>query len=512
MVRRAADARTRRRGLMDGDGQRRSSQSGSVFYRIGAFSYRRRRWVLLVWVLVLFAAFPAVKSLSNNLSQGGFEVPGSQSDLVKHDIDTVFSRNQAQFNDLLVMHSDSLVATDAQFKTTALRVLTALGHAPGVAGSKIVSPYAAPDRFISKDGHTLTATIPLSDNQDEALKHDPDVEAIVARAARGSGIQTLLTGDAPFYKAFSDTTTHDLSRAETIALPITLLILILAFGSLIAAGIPLLMAIFGLLIAFGIISLVAMHATVSIFTENTMSMLGLGVGIDYSLFVVSRFRERLRAGRSVDVAIAEATASSGKAVFVSALTVVLALSGTQLVRIAAFSSMGYGAMVAVTLAGIGALTLLPAILGMLGPRVNKLRVRKERHSATGGWHRWSMFVMRRPWPALVVGVGIILLLAAPARHLKLGSSGPDILPTDAGPRVAAGITAQAFGQGQVSPVQIVVTDPRGVTGPGFSELFAFVQTAQRDREVRRVDSIATIVPGQSEGQAQAFLNSPLSRQ
>src|SRR5207302_8466960 len=194
-----------------------------------------------------------------------------------------------------------------------------------------------------------------------------------------------------------------------------------------------------------------------------------------------------------------------------ALTVVLALSGTQLVRIAAFSSMGYGAMVAVALAGIGALTLLPAILGMLGTRVNKLRVRKERHSETGGWHRWSMFVMRRPWPALAVGVAIILLLAAPARHLKLGSSGPDILPADAGPRVAAGITADAFGEGQVSPVQIVVTDPRGVTGPGFGELFAFVHTAQRDREVRRVDSIATLVPGQTEQQAQAFAGSPLAR-
>src|SRR5438874_331751 len=213
----------------DGDGRGPSSAiRESIFYRIGAFSYRRRRRVLLVWVVVLFAAFPAVKSLSNNLS--------------------------------------------------------------------------------------------------EALKHDPDVEAAVARAARGSGIQTLLTGDAPFYKAFSDTTTHDLSHAETIAFPITLLILILAFGSLIAAGIPLAMAVFGLLISFGIISLVAEHATVSIFTENTMSMLGLGVGIDYSLFVVSRFRERLRAGRSTEVAIAEATASSGKGGFVSALTVGLALS------------------------------------------------------------------------------------------------------------------------------------------------------------------------------------------
>src|SRR5207248_5039867 len=125
-----------------------------------------------------------------------------------------------------------------------------------------------------------------------------------------------------------------------------------------------------------------------------------------------RFRERLRAGRPVDVAVAEAVESSGKAVFVSALTVVLALSGTQLVRIAAFSSMGYGAMVAVALAGIGALTLLPALLGMLGTRIDKLRIRRARRAETGGWHRWAKLIMRQPWPALVVGFGLLLFLAA----------------------------------------------------------------------------------------------------
>jgi len=195
------------------------------------------------------------------------------------------------------------------------------------------------------------------------------------------------------------------------------------------------------------------------------------------------------------VAVAEAVASSGKAVFVSALTVVLALSGTQLVRIAAFSSMGYGAMIAVALAGLGALTLLPAILGMLGTRVNKLRIRRERQAETGWWHRWAMLIMRRPWPPLLGGLGLLLVLAAPALHLKLGSSGPNILPADAGPRVAATITARAFGEGQVSPAQIVVTDPRGVTsGQGLADLTRFVTAVQRDPEVRRVVSIVSLPP------------------
>jgi putative drug exporter of the RND superfamily len=481
----------------------------SLFYRIGAFAYRRRRWVLAVWVVALVAMMPFVKTLSDNLSQGGFEVPGSQSDLVKHDVETVFAENQSQFNDLLVMRSATLIAKDQAFKDAVKREIAVLKNAPGIAGSKIVDPYALPARFISKDGHTVTVTVPLADNQDQALKHDPAVEAAVAKAAKGTGIQTLITGDAPFYKAFSDTTTHDLTHAETIAFPITLIILIFAFGSLIAAGIPLVMAIFGLLIAFGIVSIIAGHATVSVFTENTMSMLGLGVGIDYSLFIVSRFRERLRAQRPVDVAIAESIATSGKAVFVSALTVVLALSGTQLVRIAAFSSMGYGAMIAVAIAGVAALTLLPAILGMIGLRVNKLRIRKERQAETGWWHRWAMFIMRHPWPPLLAGLAVLLVLAAPALNLKLGSSGPNILPADAGPRVAANITAEAFGEGQVAPVQVVVTDPRGVTSDGLGGVYDYVKLIEQDPEVVRVDSI--VQPGQTEAQARAFVNSILGQ-
>src|SRR5438477_616228 len=281
------------------------------FYRVGSFAYRRRRWILAAWIIGLVAALPFVKTFSSNLSQGGFEVPGSQSDRVKHDIDTVFSKNQSQFNDLLVMRSLTLKASDPQFKDTAEKVLAALKAAPGIAASKIVDPYVAPERYISPDGHVLTAAIPLADNQDEALKHDPTVEAMVAKAAAGSGIQTLLTGDAPFYKAFSDTTTHDLTHAETIAFPLTLIILV----------------------------------------------------------------------------------------------------------------MGFGAMIAVALAGLAALTLLPALLGMIGPRVNKLRIRKERDAEAGWWHRWAKLIMRRPWPALISGLVILGVLAAPALNLKLGSSG-----------------------------------------------------------------------------------------
>src|SRR5919198_826726 len=493
---------------MRGDGQRaRADLRGSAFYRLGTFGFRRRWWILAAWLVVLVLGFAPLGKLTDRLSQGGFEVPGSQSDHVKTDIDRYFT-DQFEFTDLLFMHSSTLTADDPAFHRTFARIKEAVEGAPGVAA--VVDPYASPDRFISSDGRTLTATVGLSDNQDQALKHADDVDAALSRANRGSGIRAILTGDAPFYRAFSQTTTHDLNRAERIAFPLALIILVIAFGSIVAAGLPLLMAIFGLLVSFAIISLIAAVTTTSIFAENTASMLGIGVGIDYSLFILSRFRQRLKAGRETQEAVAEAMASSGKAVFVSGLTVVVALSGTQLVNMAAFKSMGFSAMIAVGLAVIAALTLLPALLSLIGPRVNKLRIRKDREVQTGLWHRWSGFIMRRPWPALIVALVLLGLLAWPARNLRLGSSGPDILPADSGPRVAQRIIGQSFGQGQVSPVQVVVTDPRGVTGPEFPALYRLAGTISKDPEVTRVDSIATLVPGQSMQQAAAFVRNPIS--
>ncbi|HJR18438.1 MAG TPA: MMPL family transporter [Actinomycetota bacterium] len=480
----------------------------SRFYRLGSFAYRRRIWVLIAWVGILVAVGPALGKISDNLSQGGFEVPGSQSDFVAKAVENDFSAYE--LTDLLVMKSDRLVATDPQFRSTFAKVRAALLEAPGVEA--VSDPYAAPERSISADGRVLTAVVGITDDQDQALAHNDEVEEAVAEASKGSGITTLVTGAPPFYAAFEETTTSDLERAERIALPITLIILVIAFGSVVAAGVPLVMALVGLGAAFGIISIIATQTTVSTFAQNTASMVGIGVGIDYSLFILTRFREHLRNDRAVSQAIAEAMASSGKAVFVSALTVVVALAGTQLVNVAAFRSMGFAPMIAVALAGAAALTLLPAFLGLLGRRVNKWAIKRKRSVEGAVWHRWAMTVMRRPWTALLVSVVILGVLAAPALGLRMGSSGPSILPPDAGPRVAAQITADAFGEGQVAPLQIVIDHPRGVLGAGFADIYAAVQRIARDEEVARIDSVATLVPGAPVQQAQGVANSPQAQQ
>jgi putative drug exporter of the RND superfamily len=489
----------------DGNGPALTGTSGgrSTFSRMGAFAVRRPWWVLAAWILVFLAMGPFLGKLTNRLSQGGFEVPGSQSFRVKQAIENDF-KGQFEFSDLLVFNSPTLMADDPQFKQAVGAVRDALAEAPGVGA--VSDPYTSPATSISKDRHTVTSFVGLTDDQNEALRHADDLNEAVEKASRGSGVRALLTGSAPFYAEFSEITTHDLERAEKVALPISLLILVLAFGSLVAAGMPLALALLSLAISFGVISIIAASTTVSIFAQNVASMIGIGVGIDYSLFILNRYREGLQDGMPVPEAVAHSIATSGKAVFVSGLTVVVALSGTQLVNLAAFKSMGFSAMIAVFFAAAAALTLLPALLGLVGTRINSLRLWGR--GGTGDsrlWHRWATLVMRRPWVALVLSLGIILLLAAPALHLKLGSSGPDILPRESTPRIAFEISAKAFGAGQVSPAQILIIDPRGVKAGGFADLYRLSREIAKDPEVARVDSIANLVPGAPVEQAQAAL-------
>jgi len=192
----------------NGDGRRPTKRSDTRFYRLGLFASRRRWLILIAWVALLVAAMPFVGKLTTRLSSGGFEVPGSQSDQVAQTVKRDFPQ-RTEFSSLLVVHSDDLTAQDSDFRDVVETARDNLLKAPGV--SAVVDPFAsqASSRLISKDGHTVIAEVNLSDDQDQALKHNDELEAAVAEARQGAtGIQAELTGPAPFYSAFQDTTTH----------------------------------------------------------------------------------------------------------------------------------------------------------------------------------------------------------------------------------------------------------------------------------------------------------------
>ena len=493
-----------------------AAERRSAFYRLGLFA-RRRRWIILaVWLLGMVAAVPLLMQLTDRLSNGGFGKPGSQSDRVQRILERDFGRSELTSS--LVVHSDEFVAEDEEFAATVEDARAALRKAPGVA--VVSDPYDSPSRSISADRQTAIATVELTGTQEDALDNAAALnDAVAGVQADHPGTEVLLAGAAPFYAEFTETTTEDLERAEKIALPITLLILLIAFGTVVAAGMPIALALLSLGVAFGAISALAIATDVSIFTQNIASMIGIGVGIDYSLFIITRYREGLRRGLDVPEAIGEAMESSGKAVFVSGLAVVVALAGTQLVDIQAFRSMGWGAMIAVAFAALAALTLLPALLGVAGRKVNSMRVRRGDTGQSTLWHRWGKAIMRRPWLALAAAGAVLVLMAIPALHLRLGSSGPTILPSDSPPRVASERVAEAFGEGAVAPVQVVLESRADGGGDFSTEGFRSVWDATAflaaQPEVVRVDSLATLCPpqecpGQTYEQAAGFAASPLS--
>ena len=464
----------------------------TLIYRTAMFGVRNRRVVILIWLLAMLVSLPMVGSLTTRLSQGGFEVPGSQSDRVRLALENEFE-GQTELSALVVFSSETKTVRDPEYRAVvedALRRLLAVDHISSAA-----SPYDAPAQLISGDGTVATSIVNVDGTQDDALEIAPDLEAAVQEASTDD-VQALITGAPSLYRAFTDITQHDLERSESIAIPIALLILIAALGSLVAAGMPLALALISLVISWGLIGVFASFVETSVFAQNLASMIGIGVGIDYALFILARFRTELKSGLSVGEAVAEAVATSGKAVLVSGLTVVVALSGVLLVNIQAYRTMGIAAMIAVSVAAIAAVTLLPALLGWVGKRIDRWSIHRRADRQEGRyWHRWAMAVMKRPWTALVVSVAILLFLAWPARNLALGSFGLSILPEDHSARQAFEIASEAFGEGQGEPTVILLETPDPVTSPeGLAQVAAVSDAAAADAEVLRVASITTLLP------------------
>ncbi len=480
----------------------------TLIYRIAMFGVRNRRVMILIWLVATLASVPMLSSLTSRLSNGGFEVPGSQSDQVRQALETEFE-GQTELTALVVFSSETSTAQEPEYQAVVqdtLRRLLQVDHISSAA-----SPYDAPAQLISKDGTVATSIVNVDGTQDDALEIAPDLEAAV-KAASTDDVQVLITGAPSFYRAFQDITQHDLERSESIAVPIALLILIAALGSLIAAGMPLALALMSLMISFALIGLFATFVETNVFAQNLASMIGIGVGIDYALFILARFRSELKSGLSVGEAVAEAVATSGKAVLVSGLTVVVALSGVLLVNIQAYRTMGVAAMIAVTIAALAAVTLLPALLGWVGKRIDKFSIHRRADRQEGRyWHRWAMAVMKRPWTALLLSLGLLLFLALPARNLALGSSGPSILPADHPARRAFEIASEAFGEGQGEPTVILLRTSEPVTSSeGLAEVAAVSEAAQADPEVLQVASITTLLPpGTTPEQA---LGTPEGRQ
>jgi RND superfamily putative drug exporter len=480
-------------GRFSGEGDIMESR---LFDRLGRFSVRRRWFVIGAWAVVLVVMGSFAGSLTGRLTSGGFEVPGSESITVRDDLQNRFT-SQYPYTALVVVRNDHATVDEAGYRNTVEGIAARLRSTQGVGN--VQSFYNTKSLlFVSKDRRTTYLIAGLKGDQNEVLHVAGRVAESAPRAAP-SGYEVSTGGLAPFYNRFNEVSRQDLEKAERLAFPITLIVLVLAFGTIIAAGLPILLGIFSLVVTLGALYFLAGVTNMSVYVTNTASIIGIGVGIDYSLFVVTRYREELRRGRPVPDAIVRSIASSGRAVALSGATVIVALAGMFLVNIQAFRSMAVGSMSVVAVAVLAAITLLPAVLSVAGLWVDRLRVPFVKGAAanteSGFWHRWAIAVMRRPWAFLAASLAVLLTVAIPFGVLRLGQPGPSVLPANEQPRVATERLAHDFGAGVTGPIDILVSTPGGALRMENLSLVAdLTKRLQRDREVKSVLSLTSLLP------------------
>jgi RND superfamily putative drug exporter len=470
----------------------RSMQTRSWLARLGRQVVRRRWWVIAAWTILLPLSGVVAAHLPSRLAYGGFEVPGSQSAAVERDLAERFPGQVADSAAIVVRHPRLTVEQPA-FAALVDQIAARVRAVPGVAGvqSWRVTRSAS---FVSPDRHTTYLVAGLSGGQNESMSTAPKVAA-AASGAVTPGFQVATGGAAAMWERFDKIGKVDLERAERVSLPVSLLALLLAFGGLVAAGLPIMLALAGLVVGMAGLYFLAGVTDLNIFTTNTASIIGIGVGIDYALFIVTRFREELRRGHPSAEAVPRTMASAGRAVALSGATVIVALAGMFLVDIQAMRSMAVGAMLAVALVVLAALTLLPAVLAVLGPRVDprRLRSRIPRSRRDGFWHRWAAAVMRRPWAFLLASLVILAVLSAPVAALRLGQTGAGSMPRGEEPRVALERLAASFGAGVVGPIEIIVDTPGGATAPAnLDRIRRLTEVLRADPAVAQVTSLGSI--------------------
>lgn len=375
-------------------------------------------------------------------------------------------RGPRRVNEVVIVQSDDLTVDDPLFEGKVREVFAAISGLGTDVIQSGVNYYMFPDQaLVAEDRHTTIIPLVMAGSFDDAMDNVEQLTHLVAAADVSDGFKVLIAGEASISLESNEISDRDLRRGEGIGVPVALVILMVVFGAVLAAFIPLLVAIIAIAIAIGLSALIGQVFQLSFFVTNMITMIGLAVGIDYTLFVVSRFREERRRGHPKIDAIGRAGATASRAVLFSGITVVLALVGMLIVPTNIFQSLGAGAILVVIVSVLISLTLLPAVLGLLGDRVNSLRLpyigrgltRPNDDESTGGFWNWvTQAVMGRPIISLLVTVGVLVAVAFPALDLNIGFNGVETMPEGSKAREAFLLLEEQFSFGVVSPLEIVV--------------------------------------------------------
>ncbi len=414
-----------------------------MFAKWGSLAYRRR-WVVLIATVAL-AVVGGIWGLGvfDRLSQGGYEAPTSEAARANEVAQDAFGR---QGGDVLAVYD---TADPAQLQ----RIAGELSDLPADAVLKVQPPFPSPE-----SGKSLVVITLRSGDSNTQLKQYEQI----ADQLRVDGLDVQVGGLVPTQKAINDISASDLTKAEAVSLPIVLVLLVIIFGGLVAASLPVVVGGLAIAGSLGVLHAVSLVAEVNSFAVNVASLLGLGMAIDYGLFMVGRFREELADGRSTPDAVRRTVMSAGRTVLFSATLLVIALAGLLLFPQGFLKSLSYGGMSAVAIAAIVSLTLLPALLAVLGHRVDKLALpwRKKKAPSERGWRRLAGRVMKRPVLIALPIVLVLLALGSPFLGVKFGEVTEKVLPEGHPVRVAAETVNDDFAALSNSGFRIVITgDP-----------------------------------------------------
>ncbi|MEW1599504.1 MMPL family transporter [Streptomyces sp. NPDC093808] len=460
--------------------------------RLGAWLARRRVLVLLVTLAALVVAVPFGSDVESRLSEGGITSPGSEAARADDLLNSRFEGGSPH----LVFIAKAAESVDAGDAAREGRELTGhLAKEKGVVQAASYWTLGQADSLRAKDGTSALIMVRLDGDEDQVRKHAKRILPTVT--GKQGPLEVTATGATAVRMEIEKQSEEDLVKAEMLSAPLVLIILLLVFGSVVAASTPLAVGVLAVIGSFVVLRLLDMVTQVSVFSVNITTALGLGLAIDYSLFIVTRYREELAAGRDVHPAIAETMRTAGRTVLFSALTVALSLSAMLVFPMYHLRSFAYSGIAVVALAALGSVIVLPALLAVLGRRVDALNVRRlwrrtakdsgARSDREGFWHRLAMAVMRRPLPFALTIAAVLIALGIPFLRVEFADSDDRVLPTSSSAHQGAQVLREQFDSQEGSPIAVVLpgadakTDAKGVAD--------YAGALSRLPDVARVDTV-----------------------
>ena len=449
---------------------------------LAEFVIRFRWWVIAFWTVVLLASVPFAPLAISELKQGYGEVDTESSAALRLLVDEL---GVSESSVVLVFSSDELEVSDPAYLSEVQKAVAPLAQIPEVA--RVVTFYTVPgDALIAADRRTTYAFVDLDTKIDAAI----DVVEPIRNLLGATQLDVWVTGGVALFADISTHSEADLRRSEIITVPLLALALLIVFGGVVAAGLPVTMGLISVITTLALVFAMAQVTDMSVFVLNIASFLGLGMAVDYSLLMVSRFREELDRTGSVNAAVAVTLQTSGKAIVFSAGTSVVALSGLLYFEIMMLRSLGIGGITVILSSMLIALTLLPALFAVLGSRIDALSLWRVRSGRGNFWRSLSGWVMRHPLIVIVPVIGFLVLLGLPFLNVNLGSQWESILPEEAESRRGSDLVADRFGPGELSQIILVETSPTSTVSPqNIVANLDFIERMEADPRVVRVESL-----------------------